>query len=89
MLAQGIESTHFISPEWPAPKNIKTLVTTRFGGISQGGYAGLNLATHVDDLLTNVTQNRQILAEYTGLKHTEFAWLEQVHGAKHYQCTVQ
>jgi YfiH family protein len=69
-----------IIPDWPAPKTVKSLVTTRLGGASFGGYASLNLGTHVNDKPENVAQNRAILSGYTGIAESHFAWLEQVHG---------
>ena len=41
--------------------------TTRFGGVSVGAYAGLNLGDHVGDLPQNVAKNREILASNLGL----------------------
>jgi purine-nucleoside/S-methyl-5'-thioadenosine phosphorylase / adenosine deaminase len=70
----------FILPDWPAPSNVRTLVTTRSGGCSSGGYASLNLANHVGDELESVLRNRRILSEYSGLAPGQFSWLDQVHG---------
>jgi len=67
-------------PDWPAPETVKTLITTRLGGVSTGGFSSLNLGMHVKDELECVVQNRQILANYTGLSKSQFAWLNQVHG---------
>ncbi|MBE0440232.1 MAG: laccase domain-containing protein, partial [Gammaproteobacteria bacterium] len=39
----------FIVPDWPAPKAVKALTTTRLGGVSNVPYDALNLATHVGD----------------------------------------
>lgn len=52
-----------IIPNWPAPKNVKALSSTRQGGYSTGVYAGLNLGTHVGDDFSIVMRNRQWLAE--------------------------
>lgn len=52
--------------------------TTRVGGVSQGNFAGLNVATHVSDDLKAVTTNRAILREQLGLP-TEPYWLNQTH----------
>jgi len=67
-------------PDWPAPKMVKALVTTRLGGVSTGGFASLNLGMHVSDQHKKVVQNRQTLANHTGLAESQFAWLDQVHG---------
>ncbi|MET1254275.1 polyphenol oxidase family protein [Aliikangiella maris] len=72
-----------IFPQWPAPANVRAVVTTRMGGVSIGRYASLNVATHVDDNPQSVAQNRQQLLDnlptQSGLKYT-IAWLNQVHG---------
>ncbi|MHB1676857.1 MAG: peptidoglycan editing factor PgeF [Sulfuriferula sp.] len=68
----------WIYPDWPAPSLIKSLVTTRADGISQGVYSGLNLGDHVGDSSVDVAQNRtRLREELPGDPH----WLKQVHGA--------
>ncbi|MDP5237892.1 peptidoglycan editing factor PgeF [Uliginosibacterium sp. 31-16] len=67
-----------ITPDWPAPKNVRAIFTTRHGGVSTGAYAALNLAKHVGDDLALVLKNRALLAEQLPM---EPLWLEQVHGA--------
>ncbi len=64
-------------PDWPAPDRVAALVTTRAGGVSQGAYASLNLATHVGDDAAAVVENRHRLGEQLP---AEPAWLNQVHG---------
>ena len=66
----------FISPDWAAPHNIKSLVTTRQGGCSQAPYDSFNLASHVNDDLIAVNKNRKILAQQLP---SEPVWLNQVH----------
>lgn len=39
----------FITPNWPAPINVKALQTTRLGGVSVRPYSNLNLGAHVQD----------------------------------------
>ena len=51
----------FFQAEWPAPANVKTLVSTRNGGVSQAPYASLNVGGHVGDRPENVTRNREIV----------------------------
>lgn len=67
----------FITPDWPAPARVRSLVTTRAGGVSVGPYASLNLGTHVGDDAKAVAANRARL-----LLHVPSSprWLEQVHG---------
>ena len=69
----------FQTARWNAPHNIKTLITTRLGGSSEGNYSSFNLGTHVLDNVERVMQNRQILTTY--LPNRPF-WLNQTHGDK-------
>ena len=39
----------WITPNWPAPPRVKSLITTRVGGVSGGFYESMNLADHVND----------------------------------------
>lgn len=68
-----------IYPDWPAPGAVRALSTTRPGGVSQGCYASLNLAMHVEDEAGAVSRNRQRLCQQLALP-SEPVWLEQVHG---------
>jgi YfiH family protein len=68
---------HCITPEWPAPANVKALQTTRHGGISTAPYDTLNLGLHVGDSPQAVARNRQLLEPFLP---SEPVWLEQVHG---------
>ncbi|MGP1718355.1 MAG: peptidoglycan editing factor PgeF [Methylophilus sp.] len=69
----------FITPDWPAPANVKALQTTRAGGVSTGIYASLNLGDHVKDNPLHVAHNRQSLSPFLP---TEPVWLQQVHGIR-------
>ena len=69
----------FITPDWPAPANVKALQTTRNGGVSTGVYASLNLGDHVKDHPQHVAANRQLLSGYMP---SEPIWLNQVHGVR-------
>ena len=66
-----------IIPDWDAPANVRALVTTRRGGVSQGPYASLNLGDHVGDDPQAVSANRALLRS---LMPSEPVWLKQVHG---------
>lgn len=68
---------HCIIPGWPAPANVKTLQTTRVGGISSAPYDSLNLGDHVGDTPLAVARNRMLL---NALLPSEPVWLQQVHG---------
>ncbi|MBU3694248.1 MAG: peptidoglycan editing factor PgeF [Rhodocyclaceae bacterium] len=67
----------WLTPEWPAPANVRALCTTRIGGASGGPWAGLNLAAHVGDDPAAVAANRALLRAYLP---AEPVWLAQVHG---------
>jgi len=68
---------HCITPDWPAPSNVKALQTTRMGGSSAAPYASLNLGSHVGDNPLVVNRNRMLLEP---LLPGEPVWLNQVHG---------
>lgn len=70
-----------ITPDWPAPSNVRTAITTRQGGVSSGVYNSFNLGTHVQDDPSSVEANRQSLIQKLGLQKAP-QWLEQVHGNK-------
>ena len=55
--------------------------STRLGGVSQGAFAGLNLAKNVGDGAEQVAENRRRFAEALG-PEIELAEVEQVHGAR-------
>jgi YfiH family protein len=67
----------FIQPNWPAPKNVRAIQTTRQGGFSQAPYDSFNLAMHVGDDAMTVAKNRQLLTPYLP---SEPVWVNQVHG---------
>jgi YfiH family protein len=71
------EQASFLVPDWPAPPMVRSLVTTRCGGVSQAPYDGFNLALHVGDDPAAVAANRARLRRYVP---AEPFWLEQVHG---------
>lgn len=68
---------HCLIPDWPAPANVKSLQTTRLGGVSSAPYDSLNLGDHVDDAPLSVARNRMLL---NTLLPSEPVWLNQVHG---------
>ncbi len=68
---------NFIVPHWPAPANVKALITTREGGASLPPYASLNLGSHVGDDPAHVGENRKKIREFLP---NEPKWLNQVHG---------
>ncbi len=68
-----------VRPDWPAPLGVRAASTTRAGGVSEGDWAGLNLALHVGDDPRRVALNRERLRQALQLP-AEPAWLRQVHG---------
>lgn len=68
----------WLSPDWPAPPNVRSLVTTRHGGVSVSPYFSLNLGDHVGDDPVAVAANRARLRE---MLPDEPVWLKQVHGS--------
>ncbi len=69
----------WIIPDWPAPDNVRALITTRSGGVSIGPYASMNPADHVGDDPEAVRRNRALLrAQLPNDPH----WLKQVHGTR-------
>lgn len=69
----------FITPNWPAPSNIRAVFTTRLGGTSRAPYDSLNLGDHVGDIPKTVVQNRCLLSDALSLPN-EPCWITQVHG---------
>ncbi|MES2633880.1 MAG: peptidoglycan editing factor PgeF [Pseudomonadota bacterium] len=67
----------WITPDWPAPPNVRAICTTRAGGVSAGAYASLNLGDHVADDEAHVATNRKIFSDALDA-HPVF--LQQVHG---------
>ena len=76
VLKDALSEQAILLPEWPAPGNIKSLLTTRHGGWSTAPFDSFNLAAHVDDDECNVKKNRQKLAE---MLPSEPVWLNQIH----------
>jgi len=60
-------------------ERLKLGFTTRFGGVSEGAYEGLNLAGHVGDLPANVAKNREILAAALGTAPFNLKFMRQIH----------
>ncbi len=75
----------WITPEWPAPANVRALVTTRIGGVSEGPFASLNLGAGVNDNVQAVAENR---ARLRANLPADPVWLAQVHGT-HVVCADQ
>lgn len=68
-----------ITPDWPAPPQVRAATTTRASGVSRGPYATFNLGKHVGDDPHAVADNRAHLHRLLDLP-SEPLWLQQVHG---------
>jgi YfiH family protein len=68
----------WIVPDWPAPASVRSVCTTRQGGVSLPPYESLNLGDHVGDAAEAVTGNRSVLATTIGARPV---FLHQVHGS--------
>jgi YfiH family protein len=66
-----------MTPDWPAPRHVRALQTTRQGGISTDLYNTFNLGLHVGDDPVRVIHNRMIL---NSVMPSKPVWLDQVHG---------
>jgi len=78
--SSGLSSEHgWLTPDWSAPLNIKALVTSRQGGVSQAPFESMNLGDHVGDSTQAVEANRQqLLNSMSGCD--QIRWLQQIHG---------
>lgn len=78
-------ATDWIVPDWPKPRRVRALMTTRNGGVSAGAWAGAsggggcNLGLHCGDEPEAVVANRARLA---ACLPAEPGWLRQVHGVR-------
>ena len=66
-----------VTIEWPAPANVRAVMTARVGGESKAPFDSFNLGDHVGDNLQAVAANRTRLAQHIGAQPV---FLNQVHG---------
>jgi YfiH family protein len=71
--------SHWIAPQWPAPAQVRAVITTRAGGASRGRFEGFNLGAHAGDDALAVAHNRRELRRYLP---AEPLWMRQVHGVR-------
>lgn len=69
----------FILPDWPAPPGVRSLATTRQGGVSRAPWNSFNLGAHGGDDGQAVAANRALLRRELP---AEPVWLAQVHGTR-------
>jgi YfiH family protein len=86
MASESSKASPSLAPEcvpadWPAPDHVHAFATTRKGGVSEGIYDSFNLASHVDDQISAVASNRQLLKDAFELP-AEPVWLQQVHSKR-------
>ncbi len=74
-----------VEVNWPAPAWVRTLSTTRQGGISEGPWTSLNLGDQCGDLPEHVQANRRRVSQAMGM---DPLWLKQVHGKDVVCCDV-
>ena len=76
-------------PHWPAPANVRAVVTTRaVSGASLGAFASFNLGTRSGDDAAAVASNRHALIDLLGLPAAP-RWLHQVHGDRSLRITEE
>lgn len=75
----------WITPRWPVPRHVRSVITTRAGGVSAGPYGappngagGMNLGFGSGDAPDAVRANRERLRKVLPAVPR---WLKQVHGA--------
>lgn len=74
-----LSSPSWFVPDWPVPEGVRSLITTRHGGVSQGVYSSLNLGNHLGDDPCAVAANRALLKS---VLERDPVWLEQIHGTR-------
>ena len=67
---------------WQGPEGIVAAFSTRKGGVSQGGFAALNLGLTTGDDRAAVAENRRRLCAAVGADPARTAQNHQVHGAE-------
>jgi YfiH family protein len=75
-------NTDWIRPDWPAPKGVHAVCTTRVGGHSAGPWESLNLGDHVGDSPSDIAANRKRLQSHLQAvtPGARAVFLKQVHG---------
>lgn len=68
-----------LTPDWPAPPQVKAFTTTRIGGYSIPPFAEFNLSFSSGDDLDTVRRHRDRIKHILSLPE-EPRWLKQVHG---------
>ena len=74
----------WLVPDWPAPVRVRSVFTTRAGGVSSGPYASLNLGRPSSDEVVAVDTNRRRLQQAIGAAPV---FMSQVHGVETVELT--
>ncbi len=67
-------------PAWPAPEQVRALMSTRAGGVSASPFDSLNLGRSAGDDAAAVAENRRRFTAALGGARP--VWLSQVHGTR-------
>lgn len=68
--------------EWMGDCNISHFITTRFGGVSHGNFAGMNAGLYTEDEPGHVRENIQLLCESLGFSPECLFMPHQTHGSQ-------
>ena len=80
MTTAGVGEAGAVLLRWPGFDGIADVaVTTREGGVSEGGYRSLNLSLSVGDDPAAVLENRRRAAAAFGADPADFVFADQVH----------
>jgi polyphenol oxidase len=71
----------FLTPDWPAPRNVHAAFSLREAGVSEAPFDSLNIGVHVGDDPVRVEENRRLIEAALALP-TRPRWLTQVHGTQ-------
>ncbi|PJE80376.1 Laccase domain protein YfiH [invertebrate metagenome] len=80
-VGQRNDMESYFIPQWPVPSHIRSFVTTRCGGFSQGNYQSFNLGLSSGDNPKDVRLNREKMQSDWDWKQPPL-WVRQVHGTK-------
>lgn len=85
ILAMHTPPASWIQPDWPAPAHVRSIMTTRAGGVSQAPWDSMNVGDHVGDRPEQVRINRARLAQHLNRPPV---FLQQVHGTNVVELTA-
>jgi YfiH family protein len=80
-MAVSDRAQDWLTPDWPAPADVRAAFTLRTGGVSAPPFDSLNVGANVGDHPDAVAENRRRILHRLAFPE-EPAWLEQVHGCE-------